>query len=371
MRLALTAVVLAAASASCGNPADNKVNAVAPSTTKVKDPGSEEARAEAAGDGGDAIDAGKVKAEIAGKNVFAGKYKIAVKVAGIDFCEGLTGLRFNIPEEATAGSAPKSPFDIKCLSLTCKIVGPIARVDSLGNMLGALASKDGKSGSGLVIDDKFIMFKSQGGITYDPPLVLLPNLTGADPKFLSRMNESRPLKLDNANSGTHASGTQHIVTKLYNQPAGSDFQAPAPYTFDKTFHFKIENNGFANEPDGIAALLFDSIEAKINLNPIAFLYARVQFRAADALTLIGKSPTGDQTYDPECGPPPPPGSDMSAITGLLGGSGFLGTIVKGIAKLVNIEAELKFLEQKGLREAFEKGKAFQDLKNSQTSGSGS
>lgn len=330
------------------------------------------------GGGGATPGGGSLAADLEGKSIIEAKYGLNIKAAGFDFCEGQAIFKINVPAAPKAGIKPKPPLDLKCVSINCSIVGEIRLDNLLGGLSSGTASElEAQTGKGmkLELDEKFIRFSEAGPITYNPPLILIPNFSGGSKEFLKSMNETQPVTLQDSTAGASASGTQTIKTTMFEQ-SWNEHKIPN-VKFEDVFQFQLVNDGF-NGIDKIPALLFESFEMTMNLKPIAIGEIQIRMAAADLMAMMKKKDgAAAPVYDPECGPPPPVKPDSGGLGSLLGGIGggggsgspsllgsIVGVLMPVITKLIKVELKATLLEQKGLKEAFEKQDEFDKLLDS-------
>lgn len=316
------------------------------------------------------------------------KYAVNVNVMGINFCTGTASFVVNIPAAPKAGVTPKSPFDVKCLALSCAF-GKQINVDSLLAGLSSGKTSDAPKAE-IDIDEKFFRLKSIGTATFSPALIMIPNVTGADPKFLGSMNETAQIAMKDAASGTATNGTQVAKTMAFDS-TWTDSPMKG-INFDKVFHFSVTNSGF-NGAEKVKNAIFSSLEARLNLSPVALLSIAITLKVADLLPMLG---TESPPSASECGTPPaPPQGDAAGVLakilgGVLSGAGTgsgsdsgeasgsdssilgkLGGLTSILGALINIRLDAVLIEQKGLKEASERQDQIDSLRNSQTSGAGS
>ncbi len=321
--------------------------------------------------------------QLDGASVLDAKYEVSVLVAGIPLCKGTASLLVNVPAKPAPGVVARSPFDVKCIALSCAF-GKQVNIDSL---LGGLSSgaapnqPDGSGKGGLAVDEKYLRIKGGVASTYEPALVLLPNFAGADPQFLAKMNESQHVRLTDPAAKVDASGDQHMKTLAFNA-TWTGHKVPGA-TFDKVFQFQVATDGFAGA-DKIKYLLFNDLEARINLNPVSLLSFGLTTKVSDLLPLLNGAGGPPPASTGECGtpPPPPPADSGGVLAGILGAAGqgsasgsgsggFLGTIVGVLGQLISVKFDAVLLAQKGLKEALARQTEIDALLKSQTSGSGS
>lgn len=315
-----------------------------------------------------------------GAAVLDAQYAMTVTVAGIPVCTGTANLLVNVPSSTNA-SAAKPPFDVKCLALSCAF-GKQINIDSLLGALGSGAAPGQAVGSGqngLTIDDKYIRISGKTPSAFAPALVLLPNFTGTNPNFLAQMNESQHVRLTDPSASIDASGDQHMKTLAYNTTWTG--HKVAGVNFNKVFQFQIGTDGFFGV-DKLKYFLFNSLDARINLTPLALLSFEMTTKVSNILPLFNTL-GGTPPSSGECGiPPPAPLADAGGLLARLLGvntqglqtasnGGLIGAVTGILTQLIDVRFAAVLIDQKGLREAISKQNEVDSLINSQTSGRGS
>ena len=311
---------------------------------------------------------------LAGQSILTATYAVNVKVIGMNLCQGTLTIDVHVPQ-STATAAPESPFDVKCLNIKCSLIGTI-QMDSLFGMLSKsavdLQTQKNNGQSPLSIDEKFIR-ATQGPLgKYTPPMILLPNFTGADPAFLQAMNETQSMTATDDAKNVVSPGTQRIQTIGYGTTFSDvNYQG---VTFDKVFHFTVANTGFQGIPR-ISAMMVDKFEAWINLAPLSLVKLHISTKAAEIMELSGNAASQSKaTNSGECanvqkGSTILSGGVLSAggtglFSTLLGGTngglangGLMKAAIKLIAGALSVEADAMLVDQEGLKDAYDRLKA--------------
>ena len=235
----------------------------------------------------------------------------------MQLCDGSLSLRVN----ATLGGNGKPLLDIPSGSINCALIGKI----DLSKILGSLATNDpNPTDSTFVVTDHLIAIAKLGSASYDPPRPILPSLLSTPKDVLSVLNEEKTVTITTPNQS--ATGDVTVRMLGYDQPY---YSSTLGITFLNVADFTVTNSGFKGV-DRVANFIFDSIELRINLNPIALV--GISFEGPLNM-LLGQKPA----------------------TNKAGGlDGALQSAEAGLASLITVRIDADLMAQDGLKETINK-----------------
>lgn len=248
---------------------------------------------------------------------------------GIGVCKGDIGLKLNanMGKKATAAlfEIPKDKGVIDCGFLGGKI--------NLAEMIGAF-SKDQveQLKDPLVVKDNVISLKQLGAGRYEPARPLLPSFIATKKEKLASLNVTETVTMTNLKDGSTASGTVNVRTLGIDQ---SYKPLRMQRQFNNVLHFEVTNKGFQGA-DKLGNLLFDRMEFKISLDPLAILYVEFKGKVSDAMKAMGNG--------------------AGAGAGAGGAAGGLGGLAKGpligaLTKVIDVKLKLDLISMKGLEDS--------------------
>jgi hypothetical protein len=249
----------------------------------------------------------------------------------IGVCKGDIGLKLNanMGKEATSAlfEIPKGKSIIDCGFLGGKV--------DLAEMLGAFSKNPVEQVKDpIVVKDNVISLKQLGAGLYDPPRPLLPSFIATKKSKLASLNVTETVTMKNIKDGTTASGTINVRTIGIDQtykPQRMQRQ------FNKVLHFEVTNKGFQGA-DKLGNLLFDRMEFKISLDPLAILYVEFKGKVSDAMKAMSS------------------GGGAAGGAGAGGAAGGLGSLASGpligaLTKVIDVKLKLDLISMKGLEDS--------------------
>lgn len=271
-------------------------------------------------------------------------YYVEVKSLGIQACKG--GIQLKVNANMGKESAGGKMIDIPQGSLDCGLLGKIDLTQILGSAAGASATPPV-----VTIKDEAIFLSAVGAGVFtqnpqqDPGRPMFPSFIAGDPDKLARLNINKPTTvISQAEQGKTASGTVNMrmlyFNKLYESP---HMKQKRP--FPKTLAFESTTQGFEGV-NKIINMLFDRMEFRISLDPLAIPYISFKGKVADFMA--AQSALGGQGGAGGLG---------GGLGGLLGGAGgagggaaggLFGAILPLLTKAISIEFEAHLTEQQGL-----------------------
>jgi len=205
------------------------------------------------------------------------EYKFDItSLFGIGVCKGDIGLKLNanLGKEATAAifEIPKDKGIIDCGFLGGKI--------NLADMLGAFSKEQIEMVKDpIVVKNDVIRLKQLGFGLYSPPRPLLPSFIAAKKEKLETLSVTEAVTMTNQKDGSRSSGNITVRTLGMDQsykPMRMERQ------FNKVLHFEVINEGF-KDADKLSNMLFDRMEFKISLDPLAIVYVEFKGKVSDAM----------------------------------------------------------------------------------------
>ncbi len=260
------------------------------------------------------------------------EYKFDItSLFGIGVCKGDIGLKLNanIGKVATAAlfEIPKDKGVIDCGFLGGKV--------NLADMIGAFAKDQAEAPKDpLVVKNDVISLKQLGFGVYSPPRPLLPSFIAAKKEKLASLNFTETVTMTNSKDGTSASGSITVRTIGIDQ---SYKPLRMQRQFNKVLHFEVLNSGF-NGSDKISNLLFDRMEFKISLDPLAILYVEFKGKVADAMKAMNAA--GGAAG----------GAGAGGAAGGLGGI-TSGPLIGALTKVIDVKLKLDLISMKGLEDS--------------------
>jgi len=257
------------------------------------------------------------------------EYNINVTALGMSMCQGGIHLKIN----ATFSSQSTTQlFEVPEGTVHCSLFGDI----DLKGLLGGFAQSQTQVQDPIVVEDNIIEIRQIGDGTYDPPRPMLPSFIAGDRSALQSLNVTKSVTINSTKEGKTATGSSTIHMLSFGVP-GSTPQMKR--TFKDTLDFEVVNTGFDNV-DKVSNMLFDRMEFKISLNPIAILHVSFKGSAHDYMVAQKNNP----------------GLATGGAGGILGGSGTSGglmgglvnLIVDGVSHLITVDLEMDLMAQQGL-----------------------
>jgi hypothetical protein len=265
-----------------------------------------------------------------GSSLILANYYVTVKSLGIQQCTGGVQLKVN----ANMGSADGGGkmLDIPEGKLSCALLGEIDLTQILGSAAGQSSTPPV-----VTVQNETIHLSAIGGGVFtqnpasDPGRPMFPSFIAGDPKKLAVLNYIKPLTvISQAEGNKTASGSVTLkmlyFNKLYESP---HMKRKRP--FPKTMAFETTTQGF-DGVNKIINMLFDRMEFRISLDPLAITYISFKGKIADLGGGLGGLLGG--------------GGGAGGAGGL--GGGLFGTILQAMTKVISIEFEAHLVEQQGL-----------------------
>ncbi len=275
-------------------------------------------------------------------------YYVEVKSLGIRACTG--GIQLKVNANMGKASGGGKMLDIPQGSLDCGLLGKIDLTQILGSAAGASTVEPV-----VTVKDDVIHLSAVGGGVFtqnpasDPGRPMFPSFIAGDPDNLARLNLNKQVTvISQMEQNKTASGTVSLkmlyFNKLYESP---HMKQKRP--FPKTLDFESTTQGF-DGVNKIINMLFDRMEFRISLDPLAIPYISFKGKVADFMA--AQSAAGG-------GAGGAAGGLGGGLGGLFGGSGGaggagglgggrFGTLIQGLTKVISIEFEAHLVEQQGL-----------------------
>lgn len=253
-----------------------------------------------------------------GASLIDATFKIDVtSLFGIQVCKGEVDFKFNagIGKQASAAM-----FEIPKGIVDCGLVGKI----NLAEVLGAFSTQQQQAQEPVVIKNNLINLKQIGSGSFNPARPLMPNFIATKKEKLAELDHTEAVTVTSLKDGKKSSGNVTVRTLGMNQ---SYTPASMQREFSKVLHFEVLNKGF-NGADKFATLLFDRMEFKISLDPVAVLYIEFKGKISDAMAAAGGA----------------------------GGGGALGGLTSGpliglLTKIIDVNIKMDLVKMKGLKES--------------------
>jgi hypothetical protein len=269
------------------------------------------------------------------------KYGLSLRAAGINACLGeiIIRVKASPPKE---GSGSSGLFEIQDGIVKCPGFGTF----NLKEMLGAFQDQAPKPDvkNPVVVEDNVISMKVLQQGTYDPPRPLIPSFIAASPEELKGLDVTKTVKLTDSKANTESSGTVQVKT------LGLDGWKPPKLDreFPRVLHFQVTNEGFSGA-DKIGNFIFDKMEFRISLDPIAILSISFDGKASDYTAALANLPAGGgdgkEGADGKEG-----GGGLEQILGGGGKDNPLGGVISAFTKVIKIKLEMDLLDQQNLDE---------------------
>lgn len=258
-------------------------------------------------------------------------YDINVVSVGMPVCKGDIELQVAAMKSDTA-----KLFDIPAGKVKCTLMGEIDLAATLGAFAGAETVKDP-----MVVANDVISLKQVGLGVYSPARPMMPSFIASSKEALRNLNYSKTVTVTAADGKT-ASGTSLVHTLEF----GASYKPPRmSRTFNNVIHFEVINTGF-NGVDKVTNMLFDRMEFRISLNPIAVLSIGFKGKAADYMAAAKNNPgLGGAGGGPLGG--------LTSGAGGIAGGGLFGMIVQGLVKIIDVEMKMDLVTQDGLEKISE------------------
>lgn len=253
-------------------------------------------------------------------------YDIAVtSLFGISVCKGDINLKFNA---AMGEGNTAEMFEIPKGDIDCGLAGKI----NLAEVLGAFGKQE-QVKDPVVVKNNLINLKQLGGGTYHPPRPLLPSFIATKKEALAALNYTETTTLTSLKDGKKASGTVNVRTIGVDQ---SYKPVRMQRQFNKVLHFEVINKGF-QDTDKFSNMLFDRMEFKISLDPIAVVYIEFKGKISDALKAAKENPGA---------------AGGAGGAGAAGGIGGLadGPLIGALTKVIDVTIKLDLVKMKGLKD---------------------
>jgi hypothetical protein len=264
-------------------------------------------------------------------------YKIQVKMANFTLCDGEIAVKVTVD----MADLEKGKFlELPAGWVDCTLVGKI----DLTAILGIFSTS--ATMPKLKVEKGVIMLQEFGQATYSPPRPFLPSFLAASKKQLNNLNYSTNLSITDRKAGVTSKGTASVEMLDFN---GTFSARNIDRRFSKVMHFRSTAKGF-NDVDKISNFLFDALEIKLNLAPIALLSISAKGQVggmtsfafenkdklpADLVTLLDLLPSKHN-----------PGNPLSPL---------LGGLVDRIANTITLTSSLEISKYDGPEEEPESG----------------
>jgi hypothetical protein len=269
------------------------------------------------------------------------KYGLSLRAAGINACLGevLIAVKASPPKE---GSGSSGLFEIQDGIVKCPGFGTF----NLKEMLGAFQDQAPKPDvkNPVVVEDNVISMKVLQQGTYDPPRPLIPSFIAASADELKSLDVTKTVKLTDTKAGTESSGTVQVKTLSLDgwKPPKLDREFP------RVLHFQVMNEGFSGA-DKIGNFIFDKMEFRISLDPIAILSISFDGRASDYTSALANLPAGGGDGKEGADGKEGGGGGLEQILGG-GKDNPLGGVISAFTKVIKIKLEMDLLDQQNLDE---------------------
>lgn len=242
---------------------------------------------------------------------------------GIGVCKGEVDFKFNagISKEASA-----EMFEIPKGIVDCGLVGKI----NLAEVLGAFSKNPAQQvADPVVVKNNLINLKQIGAGMFSPPRPLMPNFIATKKDKLATINHTENVTVTSTTDGKTASGNVTVRTIGVDQ---SYKPVRMQRQFNKVLHFEVLNQGFSGA-DKFANLLFDRMEFKISLDPIAVLYIEFKGKVSDAMQAAKNS-------------------GAAGGGGAAGGLGGLadGPLIGALTKIIDVNIKMDLVKMKGVKD---------------------
>lgn len=239
---------------------------------------------------------------------------------GIGVCKGEIELKFNA---ALGDGSSAEMFEIPKGVIDCGMVGKI----NLAEVLGAFAKQE-QVKDPVVVKNDVIKLKQLGGGTYEPPRPLMPSFIASKKEKLAALDFTETTTLTSLKDGKKSSGTVNVRTIGVDQ---SYKPVRMQRQFNKVLHFEVINKGF-QDSDKFSNMLFDRMEFKISLDPIAVVYIEFKGKISDALKAAKENP--------------------GAAGGATGGIGGLADrpLISALTKVIDVTIKMDLVKMKGLKD---------------------
>ncbi len=206
--------------------------------------------------------------KVEGGSLIKSKFALDVKALGGSLCAGEVEIRVNA---AITKNDNVSLMQIPSARMKCKLIGEM----DLGLLLKGLTEG---GGDGIRVNDGIIQMASLGAGTFTPPHLFMPSFIASSRDAIESMNAEQDETVK-TKDGKAAAGHTKIETLSFNDSFTSEKMGR---TFKDVIHFRVTNTGYEGI-ERMESMLFNVMEFKISLNPLAILSIRFLTQADDIL----------------------------------------------------------------------------------------
>jgi hypothetical protein len=232
---------------------------------------------------------------------------------GIEVCKGDIQIKIN---PAFDKQSTNKIFDIPEGVLSCGMLGQINLAQALG-AFNSVKPPDLLNGAEPVeVKDHVLRVKQLGYGLYNPARPLLPTFLSATPEELRRIQASSAVTLQDTKAGKTAQG--NVALKV-TTTGGVETPELIGKKFRKIMVFEVLNTGF-DGVDKLSNFLFEKMEFKVSLQPLAILSIYFEGRISD-------------------------------VAGSMGGGGAVlpqGPIISALTKVIKVKMKADLISMEGL-----------------------
>lgn len=279
--------------------------------------------------------------------LISASYYVEVKSLGIKACTGEVKLKVNANMGNANAANGAALLEIPEGSLDCGMLGPIDLTQILGSAAGASTVQPV-----MTVKNDVLHVSAIGAGVYsqdpakDPGRPMFPSFIAGNKSSLENLNYTKQLTVISTMEGNKQAQGSVTLKMLYFNKLYESPHMKQKRPFPKTLDFEATTQGFEGI-NKILNMLFDRMEFRISLDPLAVPYISFKGKIADMMAAMPAGGAGGA------------GGIGGGLGGLLGGAGagggagglgggLFGTLIKGLTKVISIEFEAHLVDQEGL-----------------------